>query len=254
VVDTATGERAGYRENERFPMCSTFKFLLATTVLQKVDRGQERLEREVAVPPQPLLGHSPLTAPHAGGTMTVEALCSAVLIESDNSAANLLLALLGGPAALTGFARSIADPVTRLDRIEPDLNESRDHDPRDTTSPSAMANDLHAILLGDVLSSGLRNRITHWMQDCVTGLDRLRAHLPAGWRAADRTGSSGTHTSNDVGVFWPPNAPPVIVAAFITQCAGPEARRTTMLARIGELVVESLRSPRSSVGGPHHPG
>lgn len=240
VHDTLTRERFGYRAHERFPLCSTFKFLLATAVLQRVDRGEEMLERALAIPPGPLLPHSPLTEPHAGATMTVDALCQAILTESDNTAANLLLGTVGGPAGVTGCARSIGDPVTRLDRTEPALNEALAGDPRDTTSPAAMARDLETVLLGARLLRASREQLTHWMAACVTGLDRLRAKLPGDWHAVDRTGSNGEHTSNDIAVFWPPQRPPVVVTAYITGCAGPDARRAAMLAEIGRLVVESL--------------
>jgi beta-lactamase class A len=235
VLDTATGERSGYRADERFPVCSTFKFLLVSAVLRRVDNHQESLGRAVAIPAQPLLFNSPLTEPHAGSTMTVADLCHAALTRSDNTAANLLLETIGGPAGITNFSRSIGDTVTRLDRMETALNESLVGDPRDTTSPTAMAADLKSMLLGNVLSPPSRNQLTRWMEANLTGLDRLRAKLPADWRAADKTGSNGEHTSNDIAVFWPPGNPPIIVAAYITQCVGPESKRAAMLAAIGEL-------------------
>ena len=132
MLDTATGERSGYRADERFPMCSTFKFLLASAVLQRVDGHRETLDRAVAIPSKALLFNSPLTEPHAGGTMTVAALCQATLTRSDNTAANLLLETIGGPSGITSFSRSLGDTVTRLDRIETSLNESLAGDPRDT--------------------------------------------------------------------------------------------------------------------------
>jgi beta-lactamase class A len=236
VLDTATGERSGYREHERFPMCSTFKFLLASAVLQRVDRHDEALDRAIAIPPGPLLSHSPVAEAHAGATMTVAALCEAVLTDSDNTAANALLDTIGGPPGITRFCRSIGDSETRLDRMELALNESLAGDPRDTTTPAAMAGDLHTLLLGSMLSPASRTKLTLSMERCRTGLDRLRAKLPAGWRAADRTGSNGEHTSNDVAVLWPPGKPPIIVAAYITQCPGPETKRVAMLAEIGSLV------------------
>jgi|SRR5579862_3860526 len=240
VRDTATGAHSGYRMDERFPMCSTFKFLLASAVLQRVDRRQETLDRAIAIPRKPLLFHSPLTEPHAGGTMTITALCHAVLTQSDNTAANLLLEGIGGPGGITKFARSIGDTVTRLDRTETSLNESLAGDPRDTTSPAAMAGDLRTVLLGNVLSSASRAQFTQWMVANLTGLGCLRANLPKGWRAADKTGSNGEHTSNDIAMLWPAGKPPVIIAAYITQCPGPESKRSAMLAEIGGLVRESL--------------
>jgi beta-lactamase class A len=240
VLDTASGERAHYRGDERFPLCSTFKFLLASAVLRRVDARQETLDRALAIPAKPLLFNSPLTDPHAGGTMTIAALCHAALTRSDNTAANLLLESLGGPAGITGFSRSIGDAVTRLDRMETALNESLAGDPRDTTSPTAIAGDLQSVLLGDVLSRPSRDQLTLWMEASLTGLERLRAGLPADWRAADKTGANGKDTSNDIAILWPSGKPPVIVAAYITQCAGPESKRMAMLAEIARLVRESL--------------
>jgi len=242
VVDTATGERSVYRADERFPMCSTFKFLLAAAVLQRVDRQQDSLDRSVTIPARPLLANSPLTEPHAGGTMTIAELCHAALTRSDNAAANLLLATVGGPQGVTGFARQIGDPVTRLDRMELALNESADGDPRDTTSPAAMAGNLKSVLLGAALTQPSRSQLTRWMESNLTGLERLRKGLPEGWRAADKTGSNGAHTSNDIAVIWPKGRQPVIIAAYITQCPGPEEKRATMLADIGRLVRESIGS------------
>jgi beta-lactamase class A len=240
VLDTGSGERAQYRADERFPMCSTFKFLLAAAVLRRVDGRQETLERAMAIPVKPLLFNSPLTELQAGGSMTIAALCHAALTRSDNTAANLLLESIGGPAGITSFSRSIGDPVTRLDRTETSLNEALADDPRDTTSPTAMAGDLQSVLLGEILSRPSRDQLTRWMEANVTGLERLRAALPADWRAADKTGANGQHTSNDIAVLWPPGKPPVIIAAYITQCTGPESKRTSMLAEIGRLVRESL--------------
>jgi beta-lactamase class A len=130
--------------------------------------------------------------------------------------------------------------VTRLDRTETSLNGSLPGDPRDTTSPAAMAGDLKAVLLGHVLSLTFREQLTQWMESNLTSLDRLRANLPAGWRAADKTGSNGNHTSNDIAVLWPPDRPPIIITAYITQCTGPESKRAALLREIGKLVRESL--------------
>jgi beta-lactamase class A len=240
IFNTDGGEHAHYRGNERFPMCSTFKFLLAAAILQRVDRRREALDRTIAIPQPPLLSHSPLTQAHTGGTMTIAALCHAVVTQSDNTAANLLLKTIGGPTGVTTFSRSIGDNVTRLDRTELALNESRDGDPRDTTSPIAMAGNLHTVLSGAALYTASRQQLTAWMIACETGLDRLRAKLPNTWRAADKTGTNGSHTSNDIAVFWPPAGRAVIVTAYITQCAGPESKRTALLAEIGRLVVSAL--------------
>lgn len=240
VLDTATGERSGFRTDERFPMCSTFKFLLATEILQRVDRKEESLARAIAIPAKPLLSNSPLTEPHAGESMTVADLCCAVLTRSDNTAANLLLKTVGGPEGLTAFARLIGDGVFRLDRWELALNEAIAGDPRDTTSPAAMITDLRSVLLGDVLSEESRKQLTTWMAANLTGLTQLRAGFPQDWQCADKTGSNGAHTTNDIAVLWPPRRAPIVIAAYITQCPGPESKRRAMLAEIGRLVRQGL--------------
>ncbi len=240
ALDTGTGKFAGHREDQRFPMCSTFKFLLTAAVLKRLDDGKESLDRTLPIPNKPLIGHSPLTEPHAGATMSVSALCNAILNQSDNTAANVLLDAIGGPPAITAFARSMGDDLTRLDRNEPDLNSSIDGDLRDTTTPIAMAKDLQRILLGNALKPTSRRQITEWMENSLTGLERLRKDIPEGWRAADKTGSNGEHTTNDIAVLWPIHHAPVIVTCYITQCPGPETKRATMIAEVGRYVREAI--------------
>lgn len=240
ILDTGTGKAVGNRIDERFPMCSTFKFPLAAAVLQRVDQGKESLTRAVTIPPKPLLPVSPETEEHAGGQMTLADLCQAVLVRSDNTAANVLLDVLGGPPAVNAFLRSIGDGDTRLDRNEPSLNTSLAGDPRDTTTPRAMAADLQRLLLGKALKPASRLALSDWMEACVTGLDRLRKNVPESWRVADRTGSNGEHTTNDIAVFWPTNREPIAVTVYLTQCPGPETKRNAVIAEVGRFVREAI--------------
>ncbi|WP_433973150.1 class A beta-lactamase [Tunturiibacter lichenicola] len=242
VFDTGTGEKTGHRPDERFAMCSTFKMLLAAAVLQRVDAGHEHLTRTIAVPAKPLVSHSPVTEQHAGAEMTVSTLCDAILTQSDNTAANLLLTAIGGPSGITSFARSIGDKVTRLDRTETSLNEALPGDPRDTTSPTAMIGNLQALLLGSVLSESSRKQLINWMVANEYGNSRLRASLPTGWRAADKTGANGDTTTNDIAIFWPPHQSPVLVSAYLTECPGTDAKRDTILAEVGHLVISAMQS------------
>ena len=90
--------------------------------------------------------------------MSIAALCEAAITVSDNTTANLLLHLMGGPGAVTHYARSLGDHETRLDRTEPTLN--RPDGELDTTTPRAMLGDMHRLLLGDTLSIASRERLT----------------------------------------------------------------------------------------------
>jgi beta-lactamase class A len=243
VEDLGSGEKAGYHANDPFAMCSTFKFLLAAAILHRVDTHAEQLDRMVDIPEKPLIANSPLTEERAGKQMKVFDLCGAILTRSDNTAANLLIDSLGGPGGVTVYARSIGDPMTRLDRTETSLNEARPGDPRDTTSPSAMVGNLHRLLLGRVLSPPSRERLTQWMIANTTGDTRIRAKLPEGWRAGDKTGSNGTDTANDIAILWPPHGDPILVAAYLTECPGPEEKRNAVLAEVGRLITASY-TPR----------
>lgn len=237
VLDTATGRLEGHRLDERFPMCSTFKWLAAACVLARVDAGQERLDRRVAYGREALIAHSPVTERHVGGGMTVGALCEATVTVSDNAAGNLLLDSFGGPAALTAFARTLGDTTTRLDRMEPKLNESLPGDPRDTTTPRGMAGSLRAAVLGDALSAASREQLVQWLQATQTNGARLGAELPAGWRLGSKTGTGERGSTNDVGVFWPPGArAPVVVAAYLTETTAPMAQRNAAIAAVARAV------------------
>ena len=210
ALDTGTGRQLAYQPDERFAMCSTFKWVLAAAVLARVDRAELALPERVTYSQADLLEHAPATREHvAEGFMTVDALARAAVTVSDNTAANLLLAKIGGPAGFTQFVRSLGDPVTRLDRDEETLNTNDLlGDPRDTTSPRAMVGLMRRVLCGDVLSPPSHERLLGWLRACETGHNRLRAGLPQGWIVGDKTGSGGHCTVNDVAIAWPPGRAP----------------------------------------------
>lgn len=243
LIDGATGQRIGQRQDERFPMCSTFKFLLAGAVLQRVDRGELALDQRLPVRRADLLSHAPITGRHVGGELSVAELCQATLIWSDNPAANLLLPLVGKPAGLTAFLREIGDPVSRSDRREPELNHYVPGDPRDTTTPAAMAANLQALLLGDVLRPASRQRLTDWLLDNRTGDTCLRAGLPRDWKIGDKTGSDGKHTRNDIAIVWPPGArAPLLLTAYLTGATVDSAARDAVLQAVAVAVSETFQT------------
>ena len=233
VLDTATGRVTGHRLDERFPMCSTFKWLAAALALKRADQGEERMDRRVRYDASVLLAHSPFAEKHVGDGATVAELCEAAVTLSDNAAANLLLTSFGGPQAITAFARSLGDTMTRLDRTEPSLNQAKPGDPRDTSTPRAMAGALNAAVLGSALTAASREQLTQWLRATRTGDKRLRAGLPADWLAGNKTGTGARGTTNDVAVVWPPGRAPLVVVAFLTECEAPADAREGALAQVG---------------------
>lgn len=244
ILDTANGRRINHRGEQRFPLLSTFKLLAAALVLARVDRDEERLDRRIVFSQADLVAYSPVTERHAGARgMTLAELCAAAITASDNTAGNLLLASFGGPPALTAFARTLGDPVTRLDRIETALNEATPGDPRDTTTPAAMLANMRRLLLGDALSTASRARLVAWLLANTTGGQRLRAGLPADWRIGDKTGASDNGASNDVGIVWPPGHSPLLVAAYYAESPATPQQRNAVLAEVGRIVAALGSTP-----------
>jgi len=241
MLDTAGGRRVAYRGDERFPMCSTFKFLAAALMLARLDRGEEKLDRRIVFAESDLVPYSPATKEHVGaGGMTVDAICAAAMTLSDNTAGNLMLSSFGGPAGLTAFARTLGDTVTRLDRIETELNEGTPGDPRDTTSPLAMLGAMQTLVAGDGLTAASRERLIGWLVANKTGEKRLRAGIPASWRIGDKTGTGGNGSANDIAVAWPPGRAPVFVTAYYTGSTISDEARSAVIAEAGRIATAGL--------------
>ncbi len=239
AFDTGSGRRFGYRAAERFPMCSTYKVVTAAAVLARVDQGELHLEQRVPYGASDLLSYAPITRAHlAEGSMTLGALCAAALQWSDNTAANLLLAQIGGPAGWTRYARSIGDGVSRLDRTEPALNTAIAGDPRDTTSPNAMLGDLHAVLLGAALTEASRRQLEDWMlAGTITG-PLLKAGLPEDWRVADKSGSGDNGTRNDIGMILRPQGKPILATVYYSNSPAPMPRQNATIAGVGRIIAK----------------
>lgn len=230
ALNIANSTHIRHRGDERFAMCSTFKAALAGAVLARCDHGDLVLEEKIKFDESDLLPNSPRTAIHLrDAALSIEMLCAAAVEVSDNTAANVLLSLIGGPAQLTDFFRSIGDNVSRLDRMELELNSNLPGDPRDTTTPDAMSVNLKSLLVEhEVLRAPSRNRLTNWMFNEQNGRNRIRSGLPADWRVANKPGTSAARAgaTNDVAVAWPPDHAPIIICIYI------DAREATLEGRI----------------------
>ncbi|WP_241385752.1 class A beta-lactamase [Rhodococcus sp. CH91] len=217
---TASGRTYAYRADDRFAMCSTFKVYAAAAILRLESEGALRLDEAVPIDPQDIVVHSPVTSEHQGRVMTIDRLCDAALTRSDNTAGNLLLRRLGGPDAITAFARSVGDGATRLDRWEPELNTADRGDERDTTTPSGLARGFEAVLLGSALPAAQQRTLLGWMRATTTSDTRIRAGLPPGWTSADKTGGGMHGTVNDAGAVWSPEGDPLLLVILSDSTTG----------------------------------
>lgn len=240
LVDSKGALILGFNRDERFAMCSTFKAPLAAAVLAGADGGKFGLEGQVAFGKADILDYAPVVKQNAKrGRLSMEELARAAVEVSDNSAANLLLPFVGGPEGLTAFARAHGDNVTRLDRNEPGLNENAQGDPRDTTSPAAMAGLMARLIFRDMQPDSAK-RLRGWLDASATGDRRIKAGLPKGWTSGGKTGSCGT-AFNDVALVKAPSGEEYLLAVYLD--------RPTVDAKAAEAAIaETARAALDFVG------
>ena len=248
ALDTGNTKHVEHRADERFPMCSTFKFLAAAAVMKRVDEKKEKLERFVPYGAKEILEYAPVTKEHLkDGGMTLGALCAAAIEQSDNTAGNLLLDAIGGPSGLTNFVRSLGDRLTRLDRIEPELNSAIPGDERDTTTPAAICSDIQRLLLGDALSEASRRQLEDWLQRNETGGPMIRAGVPKNWILGDKTGRGSNGATNDIAIMRPPDRAPILLAIYSVGSTATPTDRAAAVAEVAKIVAESFVSAAQNI-------
>lgn len=242
AINTGNNQWIEYRGEERFPMCSTSKFMVAAAILNKSTTDPKLLETNLRYTSQNLdaSGYAPIAAKHLSTGMTVSAMCQAALNYSDNLAMNMLLQKLGGPKSVTAYARSIGDNSFRLDRKEPELNSAIPGDKRDTTTPFAMQNSLQNLVLGTALEPVQRQKLQDWLKNNTTGMLRISAGVPKDWLVGDKTGTGKYGSTNDVGVIWPTGAEPIVLAVYFTQGKSNAKANDKIIADATRIVVEEF--------------
>ena len=240
--DLGSGRVLSARGDERFVYCSTFKMYLSAAILLRVQAGQEQLDRAIPITRADMISHAPVTEPAVGSTLTVEQLMKATTEVSDNPAANILLKAMGGLEAMQAFYRGIGDASTRVDRFEPEMNRL-DGD-KDTITPAQSAANIHRLFIDPAspLSQDSKTLLLGWMFASPTGLGRIKAGVPAGWRVAHKTGTGGYGPTNDIGILYPPSGEPVIVAAYY------HATRTTSDDANEAVIAEATRLALTALG------
>lgn len=238
LTDTTGRLLLGQRSDQRFAMCSTFKLLLAGQVLRGAANGGPSLRTPLPLSAADLLPHSPYSETQVGaGELRLGFAAEQIVKVSDNAAANLILKATGGPASFTQRVRAMGDTVTRLDRNEPDLNENAPGDPRDTTSPAAMAKSAAMLAYGDYLNADYRRMLRGWLIDSETGRARIRAGLPLAWIAGDKTGTCGT-AYNDVAFVEAPDGRKYLIAVFLDRPTVTGDAANALIAEVARAIAE----------------
>lgn len=246
LVDKEGKLLLGFNRDERFPLCSTFKAPLGAAILAGAEGGKFGLEGQISFSKDDLLDHAPAVKKNLKrGRMTMAELAAAAIEVSDNSAANLLLPMIGGPEGLTRFLRAHGDEVTRLDRNEPTLNENAEGDPRDTTSPAAMASVMATLLFRDLKPESAQ-MLRGWLNASSTGDKRIKAGLPEGWTSGSKTGSCGT-AYNDVALVKSPKGEEYLLAIYLDRPTVDQAAAEAAIAEAASAALSFLnKAERSS--------
>jgi beta-lactamase class A len=240
AINTANNQQIQYRAMERFPIQSTFKVMAVSAILKQSMIDKHLLQQKITYKKRDLVFWSPITEKYLAGGMTILDLFSAAMMYSDNTATNLIVKKLGGPEAVTAFARSIRDNTFRVDSWEPELN-SDPSDLRDTSTPTAMEKSLQKLTLGNVLASPQRKQLVTWMKGNTTGDTRIRAGVPKGWIVADKTGAGDDYgISNDIGIIWPPSCAPIVIAIYSVHNNKNTTRRDDIIASATRLVINEF--------------
>ncbi|EJU9974647.1 CARB family carbenicillin-hydrolyzing class A beta-lactamase [Vibrio alginolyticus] len=241
VRDTQADERWDYRGDERFPLMSTFKTLACAKMLSDMDSGKLSKNATAKVDERSIVVWSPVMDKLAGQNTRIEHACEAAMLMSDNTAANLVLNEIGGPKAVTMFLRTIGDKATRLDRIEPRLNEATPGDSRDTTTPNAILNTLRTLVEGETLSYESRVQLKIWMQDNKVSDSLMRSVLPTGWSIADRSGAGGHGSRGINAIIWKENHRPVYISIYVTETELSLQARDQLVAQISQLILQKYK-------------
>lgn len=244
AIDTGTGREVRHNAGQRFAYNSTFKALQAGAVLRKFKLSG--MDRVVKYTKDDLVDYSPVTEKHVDTGMTLLALCDAAVRYSDNTAANLLFAELGGPAGLNAVLRELGDRTTWMVRDEPELSRWVPGERRDTTTPRAFAEDLRAFVLGDALEKPERDQLAQWLKTNLTGDELIRAGMPKdkGWVVGDKTGAGSYYGArNDIAVVWRPDAAPLVVSIMSNLKVKDAKYDNKLIAQAAEVVAEALDKP-----------
>jgi len=237
--DLGSKRTLAWRGDERFIYCSTFKMYLAAATLLRVQAGEERLDREIPITRADMVNNAPVTEPAIGGSLTVEQLMQGTVEVSDNPAANLLLKAMGGIAPMQAFYRGIGDDSTRADRFEPEMNRL-DGD-KDTVTPLQSAANIQRLFIDPTspLSAESKTNLLGWMFNSPTGMARIKAGVPDGWRVAHKTGTGGYGPTNDIGILYPPSGEPVILAAYY-HAASDDPKNEAVIAGATRMALTAL--------------
>lgn len=247
-----TGETIALNGDQQFPMQSVYKFPIGMAVLAQVDQGKLRLEQRVRVMPEDFVSerqHSPIRDNHPQGVeLTIAELLKYMVSESDGTACDVLLQVMGGTEIVMTYLQSLAvDDIVVLN-TEKEIGQDNSVQYRNWATPEAMVKLLKALHQGRGLSASSRALLLQFMTETPTGLQRIKGRLPKGTVVAHKTGTSRTvngvaAATNDVGLITLPNGQQMAIAVFVSDARADDATREAVIAQITKILWDEWSQP-----------
>ena len=245
AVVLETGATVSLNPHDHFPMQSVYKLPIGMAVMKQVDAGKVRLDQKVRVTKDDFIGraaHSPIRDKYPNGTeLTVNELMGWMLVESDGTASDVLMKLIGGPETIQAFLTELG--IKDMIVLDTEKAFGQDHSLqfRNWATPEAAVVLLRALHERRGLSESSQMLLLKYMTESRPGAKRLKGLLPAGTIVAHKTGTSGTENgitaaTNDIGIVTLPNGRHLAIAVFVADSAADEATREGVIAKIAKAV------------------
>lgn len=236
-----TGELVTLNGDQRFPMQSVYKFPIGMAVLAQVDQGTLQLDQQIRVETSDFvsnLQHSPIRDEHPQGVeLSLAELLKYMVSESDGTACDVLLNLLGGPDVVTQYLRDLGINDITVANTEKEIGQDRAVQYRNYATPDAAVILLRALYEKQGLSDSSQRVLLRLMTETPTGLQRIKGLLPDGTVVAHKTGTSRTvdgvtAATNDVGLVTLPNGQHLAIAVFVSDSTANNTIREAVIAKV----------------------
>ncbi|RFM26477.1 class A beta-lactamase [Deminuibacter soli] len=237
-----TGDTAGFYATDRFPMQSVYKVPIAMAILAQVDKGKWQLSDSILVLPSDLLktGHSPITDEHPQGNVkiTLADLLQLAVGESDGTASDVLLRILGGPQKVKKYLHHIGVKHVAVANTEKEIQGEWEVQYSNHATPEAIGKLLRTLYTKDALSLPSRDILLKWMTESTPGAARIKGLLPPGTPVAHKTGTSATNkdgltaATNDAGIITMPNGHHLVVVVLVSNSPADTPTRENVIASI----------------------
>lgn len=247
TVENAGGtERAAIAADALFPMQSVYKFPIALSVLDRVDRGYLSLEKRIAVSRSELRPGtwSPLRDRYRKGKTVFIPLAEIVrttMSDSDNNGCDILLRLAGGPEKVTAFLRGHGVAGMTVATTERAMHGDWHIQFRNSSTPAAATQLLRLFQEKKLLKPRTQAFLRNAMKNSRVSAERLRSGLPPETPLIHKTGTSTAFyrkqgmTINDMGIVVLPDGEPVFVTVFVSHGKEPKAVTEKMIADIARV-------------------